>query len=187
MKPEIALKIDYSPFEKYTRDGIEALRDEWISLYREIAFGNEERRQLCELLSERISRAADLFIERHVGEPKSEGFVSHDDYYYEWLEETRAKENASLDGEFPLGNEVDMKFASPYFSLAELASIQMGCALDIYAGYYVEYADRVLVRRGILAEMMGKFNEAVSAYSGVSSSKEVQKREYACRRKLNDG
>lgn len=185
MKPEIALKVDYDIFKEYTRKQIEAVRDEWISAYREIAESNSSKKELCDSLTERIGRAADLFIRRHI-EPVVSDAISHDDSYYEWLDEVKQEENNALDGDFPLGNEEDMAFSSPYFSVKELAQIQMGCADDIFAGHYVEYADRVLIRKGILAEVKGDFKEAAAAYSGISTSKMIQNREYACCRKMRE-
>ena len=185
VKPEIVLKVDYDIFKEYTRKQIEAVRDEWISAYREIAESNSSKKELCDSLTERIGRAADLFIRRHI-EPVVSDAISHDDSYYEWLDEVKKEENNALDGDFPLGNEEDMAFASPYFTVKELAQIQMGCADDIFAGHYVEYADRVLIRKGVLAEVKGEWKEAAGAYSGVSTSKMIQDREYACRRKMRE-
>ncbi len=185
MKPEIALKIDYDIFKEYTRQQIEAVRDEWISAYREIAEKDSSKQELSDCFIDRIDRAADLFIRRHI-EPVVSDAISHDDSYYEWLDEVKQEENNALDGDFPLGNEEDMAFASPYFTVKELAQIQMGCADDIFAGHYVEYADRVLIRKGILAEVKGDFEEAASAYSGISTSKMIQDREYVCRRKMRE-
>lgn len=186
MKPEVALKIEYDIFKKYTRTQVETTRDEWVAAYREIAEKDSSKKELCDSFIERIHRAADLFLSRYV-EPQKSDAISHDDYYYEWLDEMKREENDSLDGAFPLGNEEDMAFAAPYFSVKELALIQAGCASDIYAGYYVEYADRVLVRKGFLAEVRGEWREAVGAYSGVCYSKTVQDREYVCRRKMKEG
>ena len=180
------MKLDYDILKAYTRHQIEAVRDEWIAAYGEIADSDPSKEELCEFFAERIHRAAELFIRREI-EPAVSDAISHDDYYYEWLDEMKREENDSLDGEFPLGNEEDMAFAAPYFSVKELALIQAGCASDIYAGYYVEYADRVLVRKGFLAEVRGEWREAVGAYSGVCYSKTVQDREYVCRRKMKEG
>lgn len=186
MKPQVALNIEYNTSITYTREQVEAVRDEWITAYQEIAKSDSSKKELCDYFTDRIRRASELFISRKV-EPVKSDATNHDDNYYECLEEMKQKENDSLDGDFPLGNEEDMKFASPYFSTKELAMIQMGFADDIYAGYYVEYADRVLIRKGVLAEVKGNLKEAVSAYSGVSTSKIVQDREYACRRKMKEG
>ena len=107
MKPEIALKFDYDILKEYTRQQIEAVRDEWIAAYREIAEGDSSKKELCDFLTDRISRAAELFIRRKI-EPAKSDAISHDDYYYEWLDEVKQEENNALDGDFPLGNEEDM-------------------------------------------------------------------------------
>ena len=180
------MKIEYDIFKKYTRAQVEAARDEWVTAYREIAEKDSSKKELCDYFIERIHRAADLFLSRYV-EPQKSDAISHDDYYYEWLDGVKKEENATLDGDFPLGNEEDMVFASPYFSIKEFALIHTGCADSIFAGHYVEYADRALVRKGVLAELKGDFQEAAGAYSGISTSKMIQEREYACRRKIKEG
>ena len=182
MKPETALKIEYSPFQSYTQEQVEAVREEWCRAYGEIAESDPSVAPLCQLLTERIHRAAELFLYRHV-KPAVSDAISHDDFYYEWLEEVKQEENRTLDGDFPLGNEADMAFAAPYFSIKEFALIHTGHSDRIFAGHYVEYADRVLVRMGLLAEIRGDFQKAANAYAGISTSKTIQEREHACRRK----
>ena len=88
MKPEIALKMDYDRFKECTREQIETIRDEWIAAYREIAESDSSKKELCDSLTDRISRAAELFIRRHI-EPAKSDAISHDDYYYEWLDEMK--------------------------------------------------------------------------------------------------
>ena len=66
MKPEIALKLQYSLLDKYTREQIETIRDEWITVYREIAKSDSSKKELCDSLTDRISRAAELFIRESV-------------------------------------------------------------------------------------------------------------------------
>ena len=80
MKPEIALKLQYL-LDKYTREQIETIRDEWIAAYREIAESDSSKEELCDSLTDRINRAAELFIRRHI-EPVVSDAISHDDYYY---------------------------------------------------------------------------------------------------------
>ena len=160
MKPEIALKIDYDIFKEYTRGQIETARDEWISAYRDIAQSDSSKKELCDSFIDRINRAAELFIRRHI-EPAKSDAISHDDFYYEWLEEMKQKENAGLDGDFPLGNEADMVFASPYFTIKELAMIQTGCSDRISPDSIPEYMD---VRDGFLKETAGLTMEAREAY-----------------------
>lgn len=182
MKPEIVLKINYSIFETYTRSQIEAIRDTWIAAYQRIAEEHSEKSDLCTKLIARIDRAAELFIGRKI-EPVQSDATNHDDYYYEWLDEIKKEQDDTLDGDFPLGNEEDMKFASPYFPIRELALIQTGLSHTVECGRFMEYNTDVLVRKGIVSEMQGKWDEAASAYAGVWTSASVQKREYACRKK----
>ena len=160
MKPEIALKIDYDRFKEYTREQVETTRDEWIAAYREIARSDSSKKELCDSLTDRISRAAELFIRRHI-EPAKSDAISHDDYYYEWLDEVKKEEDDSLDGDFPLGNEADMVFASPYFTIKELAMIQTGCSDRISPDSIPEYMG---VRDGFLKETAGLTTEAREAY-----------------------
>ena len=130
MKPETALKLQYSLWDRYTKEQIETIRDEWIAAYREIAGSDSSKKELCDSLTDRINRAAELFIRRHI-EPAKSDAISHDDYYYEWLDEMKKEEDDSLDGDFPLGNEEDMKLASSFFSIKELALLQTGLAEQI--------------------------------------------------------
>jgi len=160
MKPEFALKIDYDRFKEYTREQIETTRDEWIAAYREIAGSNSSKKEFCDSLTDRISRAAELFIRRHI-EPAKSDAISHDDYYYEWLDEMKKEEDDSLDGDFPLGNEADMVFASTYFTIKELAMIQTGCTDGISPDGIPEYMD---VRDGFLKETAGLTMKAREAY-----------------------
>ena len=64
MKPQTALKLQYSLLDKYTREQIETIRDEWIAAYREIAEGDSSKKELCDYFIDRISRAAELFMQK---------------------------------------------------------------------------------------------------------------------------
>ena len=171
MKPEVALKIHYSIWDKYTQEQIETLRDEWITAYREIAQSDPSKKELCDSLTERISRAADLFLSRYV-EPQKSDAISHDDYYYEWLDEVKKEEDNSLDGDFTLGNETDMKLASSFFSIKELALLQTGLVEQIEPelvffgfGHGNEKVVKNSARKGILADLRGSTEEAVEYYT----------------------
>ena len=171
MKPEIALKLQYSLLDKYTREQIETIRDEWIAAYREIAGSNSSKKGVCESFTDRINRAADLFIRRKI-EPVVSDAISHDDYYYEWLDEMKKEEDDSLDGDFPLGNEADMKLASSFFSIKELALLQTGLAEQIDpepvepdCGFGRAKTEKNYARKGFLAELKGRCEEAVEYYS----------------------
>ena len=105
MRPEIALKIDFSSTRKsdpwydsthnYTLGEVNICRNKWIDAYKRIAKEHLYLEDLCETLIDRINRAADLFISRHVNPVKSAGHTQ-DDSYYEWLEEVEKEENDSL-------------------------------------------------------------------------------------------
>ena len=147
MKPEIALNTKNRIFYGYTKEDVEALRDEWVAAYREIAESEPVKKALCELLTERIRRAAELFL-GGVKEPVE-----------------------SLDGDFPLGNETDMKLASFFFSLKELAMMQAGLA-DLVPPELPEtgfpfgrpVTERKYGRKGFLAELKGEREEAMEYY-----------------------
>ena len=171
MKPEFALKLQYSLLDKYTREQIEAIRDEWIAAYREIAESDSSKEELCDSLTDRINRAAELFIRRHI-EPVVSDAISHDDYYYEWLDEVKKEEDDSLDGDFPLGNEADMKLAYSFFSIKELALLQTGLSEQIEPelvffgfGHGNEKVVKNSARKGILADLRGSTEEAVEYYT----------------------
>ena len=171
MKPETALKLQYSLWDRYTKEQIETIRDEWIDAYREIENDDPSKKELCDSLIERISRAAKLFIRRHI-EPVVSDAISHDDYYYEWLDEMKQEENDSLDGDFPLGNEADMKLASSFFSIKELALLQTGLAEQIDpelvepdCGFGKAKTEKNYARKGFLAELKGLYKAAEEYYS----------------------
>ena len=171
MKPEIALKLQYSLLDKYTREQIETIRDEWIAAYREIAGSNSSKKGVCESFTDRINRAADLFIRRKI-EPVVSDAISHDDFYYEWLDEMKKEEDDSFDGDFTLGNEEDMKLASSFFSIKELALLQTGLAEQIDpepvepdCGFGRAKTEKNYARKGFLAELKGRCEEAVEYYS----------------------
>lgn len=171
MKPKTALKLQYSLLDQYTRDQIETIRDEWIAVYREIARSDSSKKELCDSLTDRISRAAELFIRRHI-EPVKSDAISHDDYYYEWLDEMKKEEDDSLDGDFLLGNEADMKLASSFFSIKEIALLQTGLAEQIEPelvffgfGHGNEKVVKNSARKGILADLRGSTEEAVEYYT----------------------
>ncbi len=171
MKPEVALKIEYDIFKKYTRTQVETTRDEWVAAYREIAEKDSSKKELCDSFIERIHRAADLFLSRYV-EPQKSDAISHDDSYYEWLDEMKQEENDNLDGDFPLGNEADMKLASSFFSIKEIALLQTGLAEQIEPelvffgfGHGNEKVVKNSARKGILADLRGSTEEAVEYYT----------------------
>ncbi len=190
MRPEIALKIDFNPrrhnpwldVREYTLEEVNACRNKWIAEYKSIAKKYLYLEELCEMLIDRIGRAADLFISRNVNPVKSAG-NTQDDSYYEWLEEVRKREDDALNGDFPLGNDEDADFITPFFDIRDLALIQCGLHEFVIArtDYYPESDNSI--RRGIVAELNGDFKEAERCYHSISTSISVEKRENACRRK----
>ena len=114
MKPEFALKIDYDRFKEYTREQIETTRDEWIAAYREIAGSDSSKKELCDSLTDRISRAAELFIRRHI-EPTKSDAICHDDYYYEWLDEVKKEDASFISASFPNGKSPSRLSSSSFF------------------------------------------------------------------------
>lgn len=148
MKPKTALKLQYSLLDKYTKAQIETIRDEWVDAYREIENDDPSKKELCESLVERIRLAAKLFIG---GEQESAD---------------------SLDGNFTLGNEADMRLASSFFSIKELALLQTGLSERIEPelvflgfGHGNEKVVKNSARKGILADLRGSTEEAVEYYS----------------------
>ena len=174
MKPETVLGIKY-------REEPTAKLQEWLKEYTVIAVEFPGVEDLAQRLSKRAEKAGDIITERNRPEPPSS---SHDDMYYIEMAKIVDDENASFDGDFPLGNEADASFAGCYFSVPELAKMQCGLHHLIVAGSFNGYNFDVLVRKGFLAELYEDWPEAVRCYEGVPTSKSVQVREYECRRKM---
>ena len=182
MKPQIVLRID--PVGK-TAEQIYAVRNQWICEYQKYMVENPEKEELGALLIDRVTRAAEMLIGRYVGVPieeqnkkESDSDFDYDDYNPEYKEE-----NASLDGDFPLGNAYDADFATPYFTIENLVRIQFGETHSVPTGHYVEPAVDVLVRKGFIYELQKEWKQAEACYRGGGMSKSVQRREFECRRK----
>lgn len=174
MKPETVLGIKH-------REEPTAKLQEWLNEYAAIAAEFPGAEDLAQRLSKRAEKACELITERNKPEPPSS---SCDDMYYIEMAKIVDDENASLNGDFPLGNETDASFAGCYFSVSELAEMQCGLHHLIVAGNFNGYNFDVLVRKGFLAELYEDWPEAVHCYEGVPTSKSVQEREYECRRKM---
>ncbi len=172
MKPETVLALQSCSDPK-------TVSDKWTEEYDRIAEDHADRKNICTALKRRAELACALYTERAAFVPSP----CRDEAYYEEFAESREREDASLDGNFPLGNETDAAFANNYFTVSELALIQCGLHRMITPGDFNGYNFDVLVCRGFLAELDGNFAEAVRCYGGVSTSKSVQEREYDCRLK----
>ncbi len=182
MKPQTVLKID--PVGK-TAEQIYAVRDQWICEYQKYVEENPDKEELGAILTRRVTRAADMLIGRYVGvhieeqnikDPDSD--FDYDDYNSEYKEE-----NASLDGDFPLGNAYDADFAIHYFTIENLVRIQFGETHSVPTGHYVEPAYDVLVRKGFIYELQKEWKQAEACYRGGGMSESVGRREAQCRRK----
>ena len=159
-------------------------RDAWIRAYREIVSEHPAAEDLAEQLIDRVQRAYAVLEERE--RLRSDGCLCQDPAYMEEFIRQEEQQEAALDGVFPLGREEDAAFALPYFPIPDLARIQLGFAAQVHTGTYSEYAQDVLVRKGILLEVLGQWKEAERCYQGVSTSSAVQQREFACRTKARE-
>ena len=179
MKAETVLKLTLN-------DDLEtalAHRDEFIKEYSRIAKEDITAEDTAALLTERAESAFGILkLRSELSENKL--YCVDDAFMDEYIRDEEEKERL-LDGDFPLGNEFDAEFALPYFSVAELALIQLGKSEDIAVGYYNGYNSDVLIRKGFINEMQGRWSEAEQCYSGVSTSESVQQRELYCREKAN--
>lgn len=182
MKPQTVLKID--PVGK-TAEQIYAVRNQWIREYQKYIEENPNKEKLGVFFICRVTRAAEMLIKRYVSVPieeqnkkDSDSDFDYDDYNPEYKEE-----NASLDGDFPLGNAYDADFATPYFTIENLVRIQFGETHSVPTGHYVEPAYDVLVRKGFIHELQKEWKQAEDCYHGGGMAKSVQRREAECRRK----
>lgn len=173
MTPEVFLKL-------HPEDSVRETGALWQAEYRKCAEEFPEVKEIAARLGALAAKAGDLAEERRIPPLPTD---SRDDAYYTENEKIRDDEDASLDGDFPLGNERDAAFANSFFSVAELAKIRCGLSRLIDAGDFNGYNFDVLVRRGILAELDGDFAFAARCYGGVSTSAAVQEREYECLRR----
>ncbi len=184
MKPETVLKLNH--MDDITASDVRRIRNEWIAEYMKQTEYSPEKEELRDLLIDRVKRACEYCIERHVpnpNKPVSSGVAAADPEYYEMEYEEDLKEDASLDGEFPLGNEYDAEFAVPYFTVEQLVKMQLGDFYSVNTGHYVEPAYDVLIRKGFIAELNGDWAEAEHCYGGVPFGSSVTKRESDCRKK----
>ena len=154
MTPETVLGVKFP----YDDDEVRAKQKEWLAVYRELALAYPAVRERAEHLAARVDAA----YASYTGKEK--------------------REETFFDGDFPLGNERDMGFAIRYFSLGELARIELGLSftIDLEATAQNVPADRV--RRAFLAETEGRWADAVREYASLSkvSGGNVAERERAC-------
>lgn len=178
MKPEIALGGRFP----YEYKEVEVLYNQWLEAYESIANEYPSVKEFTEKLTERIKFAYKLFLERECPNSSKVSNFCRDDSYMEEPDRVRKEEDDSFDGDFPLGNEKDMAFAKHYFSVHELALIQLGLAdtIDLEATKRNVPADHI--RKGFLLELQGLWREAARAYKKGRQfrSGEVYDREQEC-------
>ncbi len=156
---------------------------EWMSEYDDIYENYPECEEIVGVLRKRLERVLEIFVDRNTPRP-SAGIGGHDDSYYDWLDEIKEKEDATLDGDFPLGNERDAEFAGCFFNIHELALIQCGLHHMVSSGRYDDRSPDVLARRGFICELYEDWDMAAASYAEVGTSEAVQKRETFCREKM---
>ncbi len=135
---------------------------EWVAAYEAIGAAHEDKQVLCRALIKRVKQAEAICLDGRgdIREP-------------------------CLDREHLLGNEADAIFAARYFTIPQMALMQVGLLEEIAPGYYVEPAYDVLVRKGFLAELAGDYEAALQCYDGVPlPDRQLDDRMAACRRRL---
>lgn len=178
MKPEIALAGRFP----YEYKEVEVLYNQWLEAYESISNEYPYVKEFAEKLTERIKFAYKLFLERDCPNSRKVSNFCGDDSCMEKLDRKRKEEDDSFDGDFPLGNEKDMTLAKRYFSVHELALIQLGLAhtIDLEATKRNVPADHL--RKGFMLELEGLWREAAKAYRKGRQfrSGEVYDREQGC-------
>lgn len=160
-------------------DKIAARYEEWLQSYKKIAIDDSTAEEYISRLTERIERAFGIMKSRN--DLKKDTACCRDEAFMDEYIRGEEEQERLLDGDFPLGNEFDAEFAATYFTVPELVLIQLGRAQEIHTGNFSEYNTEVLISKGFICEMLGKWKEAEQCYSGVSTSKSVQQRELYCR------
>lgn len=182
MDPQIALSRGYM---ENTGDVLER----WISAYKEIAKKHIMLMVRAQKMIKRIELASSLCVSHATF--YNTGNV--DECFYgeavarenEFLEASK-KARKSLEGDFPCGNEDDMRFARRFFSIREMAYLQMGLAKEINPDDLsqkppvnkifadeafprkIKASDQPLGRKGFVHECLGNYQEAIACYETFS-------------------
>ncbi len=173
MRPENAFKLTYSEhISDSSLSYAERNRKLFCLAYGRIAKKFPDKAELVKTHLARLKYAWELYKSRHVKTP-SEGFASHDPYYYEWLDELREEEERPIDGDFPLGNDREMELAKDYFSVYEMAYITCGLKKMVDPIRDGLTDDEIAVRRGIFCELDGDILGAANAYALDKSDRDV--------------
>ena len=160
MKPEVALAGKLF-------DGVEeitVLYREWLEAYESIANEYPSVKDQVKMLTERIKRAYELFVERDRQKLSLIGDFCAVDVFMRELDRQTKAECDALDGDFILGNEKDMRFAARGFSVREIALIQLGLAHTIDLEATAKHVPVDFIRKGFLLELEGRFGEAAKTY-----------------------
>ncbi len=154
----------------------------WNKAYDLIEELAPEKKEVVDRLRERLQRVHG--IRKGQIAAKGRSYFGVDDSFYDWLDEMNEKERASMDGDFPLGNEEDARFAGYYFTIEEIAKIQCGVDHWILTGQFTGHNYDVYARKGLIAELYGEWDQAVKNYEKVPNSQIVLNRAQYCRQKM---
>lgn len=165
MDPEIALN------RGYWEDSGKIL-NQWIKAYKEIA---KKHVMLVGLAHDMINRA-ELACSLLVSHATFYDTSRVDECFYaeaverenKFLEKTE-KARKSLDGDFPCGNEDDMRFARDFFTIHEMAYLQMGLAKEVD----FDNTGKKQGRNGFLHECLGHYEEAIACYEAMDEGRPV--------------
>ena len=185
MCPSIVLNINPVGM---TEDEVYAIRDKWIAEYEKYIRNNPVHEELGALLIDRAKRAAELCVIRFVPtknkkKPQRQGWADCDPAFYEEESERYCAENSTFDGDFPLGTEKDAEFAGDHFTMEQLVQMQFGETYTVKIDEDLAHDYDLILRKGFLAELCGRWNEAEKCYSQVDLGWRVSDREKACRKK----
>ena len=185
MCPSIVLNINPVGM---TEDEVYAVRDKWIAEYEKYIRNNPVHEELGALLIDRAKRAAELCVIRFVPtknkkKPQRQGWADCDPAFYEEESERYCAENSTFDGDFPLGTEKDAEFAGDHFTMEQLVQMQFGETYTVKIDEDLAHDYDLILRKGFLAELCGRWNEAEKCYSQVDLGWRVSDREKACRKK----
>ena len=181
MDPSIALSRGYD-------EDMVVVRKQWTKAYYEIGQRHKPLRPQTEMMTNRIQLACKLLVSHATFYDYSR---ADDCFYAEAVErfndfyDTTEKDRASLDGDYPCGNEADMLFARRVFSIREMAYLQLGLAAElnpddlrkappfdkIFDGEampkIITTADQPTARRGFVNECLGHYAEAIECYEAI--------------------
>ncbi len=108
-----------------------------------------------------------LFEEGVLDESKYYNFVNCLTRAYDFCQKGNYEQEVDALGEH-LIDEGLLELAQRFFVIEKVARLQVG-DFNIDCGYYVEYAEDVIVRMGILAETRGDLEKASNYYQQVMS------------------